>query len=104
MHELKILEKLNGCKPLQRLSLYADDVVLFIRPSRADITFVKEALRIFGKASGLNVNFSKSSTILIRGEEHDEELVRNALPWKIEHFPYKYLGLQLSNKQLTCSE
>ena len=103
-HDLKILEKLNGCKPLQRLSLYADDVVLFIRPSRADITFVKEALVIFGEASGLNVNFAKSSAILICGEEQDEVLVRNALPWKIEHFPWKYLGLQLSIKQLTRSE
>ncbi|KAE8778006.1 Serine/threonine-phosphatase BSL2-like protein [Hordeum vulgare] len=103
-HELKILEKLNGCKLLQRLSLYADDVVLFIRPSRADITFVKEVLVIFGKASGLHVNFVKSSTILIPGEDHDEEVVTNALPWKIDHFPCKYLGLQLGIKQLTRSD
>ncbi|XP_020170196.2 uncharacterized protein [Aegilops tauschii subsp. strangulata] len=103
-HELKVLENLNGCKPLQRLSLYAVDVVLFIRPYRTDIAFVKEVLMIFGKASGLHVNFAKSSAILIRGEEQDEEVVRSALPWKIDHFPCKYLGLQLGIKQLTRSE
>ena len=103
-HELRVLENLNGCKPFQRLSLYADDVVLFIRPSRTDIAFVKEVLMIFGKASGLHVNFAKSSAILIRGEEQDEEVVRSALPWKIDHFPCKYLGLQLGIKQLTRSE
>lgn len=103
--EMHVLSKILGCCPMQRLSLYADDVVLFIiRPLGSDLLFVKEALKFFGVASGLHVNFAKSSAILIRSEEGDEELVQNALPWKIERFPCKYLGLQLGIKQHTRSE
>jgi hypothetical protein len=38
----------------QRISLYADDVVLFLQPNREEITVVMVILRIFGEASGLN--------------------------------------------------
>lgn len=44
VHELQVLSKMNSCCPLQRLSLYADDVVLFIKPTMTDISFVKEML------------------------------------------------------------
>lgn len=64
-HEDQVLAKINGCGPTQRLSLYADDVVLFVKPTRSDLAFVKEVLNIFGEASGLRVNFEKSSAILI---------------------------------------
>lgn len=100
-HELQVLSKMSGCGPMQRLSLYVDDVVLFINPTVFDLSFVKDALMMFGIASRLKVNFVKSFAILIRVEDGDEELVRNALPWKIDHFSCKYLGLQLSIKQLT---
>lgn len=48
---------------------------------------MKEVLIIFGVASGLKVNYAKSFAILIRGEDGDEDLVRNTLSWKIDHFP-----------------
>lgn len=103
-HEARVLSNINGCSPMQRLSLYADDVVLFIKPIRSDLQFVKEILAIFGVASGLNVNFAKSAAIMIRGENEDEEHVKSALPWRIDTFPCKYLGLQLSIRQLKRSE
>ena len=92
-HDSQILGKLNGCRSLQRPSLYADDVVLFIKPTLADLSFVIETLRIFGEGSGLKVNFAKSSAILIRSSEEDEALVRSMVPWQIAKFPCKYMGL-----------
>ena len=41
---------------------------------------------------------------MIRAGQEDEQLVRDALPCKMESFPCKYLGLQLSIKQLKRSE
>ena len=35
-------------------------------------------------------------------EEAEEELVRQSLPWKLETFPTRYLGLHLGIKQLTA--
>ena len=40
-HEAGVRSTINGCIPVQRLSLYADDVVLFIKPIWPDLLFVK---------------------------------------------------------------
>lgn len=45
---------------LQRLSIYTDDAVLLVKPS------VRDAFANFGEASGLHINFGKSSAIMIR--------------------------------------
>lgn len=82
-----VLILLPGCSPLQRLSIYADDVVLFIKSTAPDLSFFREALSIFGGASRLHINFTKSSAILIRSDESDRDRVAAALPWKISNFP-----------------
>jgi hypothetical protein len=51
--EEQLLSPLVGCSPLQRLSIYADDVVLFVRPSLSDLVAVRDILSMFGEASGL---------------------------------------------------
>ena len=55
-----VVSKLNGISPTQRLSIYADDVALFIKPTEMDLIFVKQALASFGEASGLEVSYNKS--------------------------------------------
>ena len=44
----------------QRLSLYADDVALFIRPDHHDLQKTKSLLQIFCDASSLQTNLQKS--------------------------------------------
>ena len=51
-----VVSNLTGISPTQRLSMYADDVALFIKPTEMDLIFVKQALASFGHASGLEVN------------------------------------------------
>lgn len=41
--------------------LFADDIVLFIEDSEESINSLKNAIFLFEKASGLNINLSKSS-------------------------------------------
>lgn len=86
-HELGVVSATSGCSPLQRLSMYVDDVVLFVGPMPSDMMFIKDALRIFGNASVLHVNFAKSVAIMIRGELADKELVQVAMPWQMQNFP-----------------
>ena len=64
-HKDDVLSTIIGCSLMQCLSLYADDVVLFIKPTWLDLLLVKETLTIFGVASGLKVNFAKSAAIMI---------------------------------------
>jgi hypothetical protein len=44
-----------------RVSLYADDVVVFARPSTLELQAIKGVLDCFEQASGLHVNFLKSA-------------------------------------------
>jgi len=39
-----------------RISMYADDVALFLRPESGDITTTMDILNLFGEASGLKTN------------------------------------------------
>ncbi|KAE8777808.1 hypothetical protein D1007_49394 [Hordeum vulgare] len=96
-----IISALTGVTAMQRLSIYADDVALFIRPSAQDMSFVRNALHIFGEAFGLKVNIAKSSAILIRGDEQDQLRVADVLQCQAGEFPCRYLGLQLAIRQLT---
>jgi hypothetical protein len=42
-----------------RISLYADNVVLFLCPEAADIAITMDILRLFGVASGLKTNLQQ---------------------------------------------
>jgi hypothetical protein len=60
------------------VSLYADDVVLFMQPRLEEPGLAKETLRIFGVASGLVTNIRKSSVIPIGCGDQDLERVQEA--------------------------
>ncbi|WVZ97153.1 LOW QUALITY PROTEIN: hypothetical protein U9M48_042708, partial [Paspalum notatum var. saurae] len=84
----------------QRVSLYADDVVLFLQRCTDDLILTKETLRGFVEASGLVTNISKCSMTPIHCQEQDIEVVHNSFPCKVQDFPCHYLGLPLSVKKL----
>ena len=96
-----VLSSFSGIKDTQRLSIFADDVALFIRPSVPALACVREALNIFGLASGLRINYRKTSAILIRGDPEDKERVIRYLNCQSGTFQCKCLGLLLAINQLT---
>jgi hypothetical protein len=69
--QFQLLSPLVGCSAKQRLSIYADDMVMFIRSTTAELTAVRDILTLFGNALGLHVNYGKSTATLIRGGELD---------------------------------
>lgn len=79
-----------------RVSLYADDVVAFIRPTADDIHVATEVLSIFGEAFGLRTNFAKCSALPIQCNEEDLQTLQVELPCQVASFPCTYLGLPLS--------
>jgi hypothetical protein len=95
-----ILSKLPGRKPTIRASLYADDVALFINPSRNDANFVSMALQCFGDVTGLVTNPSKSSAMPIRCNGRDLSSILQPLNFAIKSFPCTYLGMPLSLRAL----
>lgn len=51
--EEELLQPLVTRALQQRISLYADDVVIFLRPAAEDIGVTLDILQLFGEASGL---------------------------------------------------
>jgi hypothetical protein len=54
-------EEVVGRTKFHRISLYSDDVVLFLHPFAVDISITMNLLDLFGKASGLHNNEQKSN-------------------------------------------
>ena len=87
----------------QQLSLFADDVMLFIKPIEADLCTSPWILQCFGEASGLRVNLTKSTTLPIRCTTADMERVEQFLGYPTGTYPCKYLGLSLSIRKQTSA-
>jgi hypothetical protein len=85
---------------LHRVSLYADDVVVFVRPNVEELAVVKGILGCFGEASGMRVNFQKSAATPIRCSEEVLEAITPSLECPIRDLPCTYLGLPLSLRKL----
>jgi hypothetical protein len=102
--QASLLMPIGRCTPIQRISIFADNVILFSKPTVLDLISVREILGLFGEASGLQVKYSKSTTILIRGGQMEGRMVRWLLECTVSDFPAKYLGLQLSLKPLTRTQ
>jgi hypothetical protein len=73
-----------------------DDVVLFMRPSHQDISAIINILDIFGHATGLKTNISKSSITPIQCRANELTTISALLPCAIKNFPCTYLGIPLS--------
>jgi hypothetical protein len=85
----------------QRISLYADDVVLFMHLVRSDLETVKQVLKVFGEASGLVTNLAKSSFTPICCNDQEVLTIQETLSRNLVNFPCKYLGLPLSIRKLS---
>ncbi|KAM0888030.1 hypothetical protein ACQ4PT_028623 [Festuca glaucescens] len=87
-----------------RVSLYADDIVVFARPDQGELRAVKEILRCFGDASGLEVNYLKSLAAPIRCGEDTRVAVAPTLACPFSSLPMPYLGLPLSLRKPTKAD
>jgi len=84
----------------QCLSLYADDVELFIHPEETDLQLTRSLLQVFGDVSGLQTNLQKSCVIPNHCEGEIAEAVNSTLQCTTSNFPTTYLGLPISDKKL----
>ena len=94
--ELRILQQLHPRRPIPSVSLYADDVVLFCHCSPSDIIAVREVLTLFGRASGLMVNYAKSSASLLHCDTDEATAALAHLGCPIVNLPITYLGIPLT--------
>lgn len=91
--EENLLQPLARRALQHRVSLYADDVVMFLRPEAADITITLDILQAFGEASGLKTNVQKSNVYPIQCGDPQRDVLQQLLPCEISDFPCRYLSL-----------
>jgi hypothetical protein len=82
--ESGLLQPLSSRSIQHRVSLYADDVVLFVRPSESDIALTTR----------------KSSVVPIQCGDDEIASLNSLLPCRMENFSINYLGLPLSIHKL----
>jgi len=102
--EEALLQPLASRALQQRISLYADDVVIFLHPAAEDIGVTLDILQLFGEASALRTNVQKSSVLPIHCLEEDRAILQENLPCPVSDFPCKYLGVPLSPHKLTRNQ
>lgn len=99
-HE-RLLSQFRGAPPGCRASFYADDVVVFLKPTVEDCTILLDLLDLFGEASGLCSNILKTlaTPILVALLRRFRSLFTTfACP--VKEFPILYLGAPLSISKL----
>jgi hypothetical protein len=102
---LKATEKgiLQPIGPQERgikISLYADDAAIFVKPSHSDIVILQSLLDVFGQASVLRTNINKSEVYPIACSGLDLTQILEGFPAAVKTFPCRYLGLPLHPKKL----
>ena len=91
-----ILSPLRGRYAKLRLSLYADDAVIFLNPVNEEVAALFKILEQFGNASSLKLNVSKCLVAPIRCLGLDLDQILAPFTGQRVSFPIKYLGLPLT--------
>jgi len=99
-----LLQPLSRRALQHRISLYANDVVFFLRPAAADMDITFDILHLFGNASGLVMNIQKSSMLPIQCNEENRETIQAHFPCQVLDFPCTYLGLPLTLQKLNKAQ
>jgi hypothetical protein len=102
--EAGLLQQLSRRKKLHRISIYADDVVVFLHPTAEETSITLDILQLFGDASGLINNAQKSNVYPIQCPEETLLEVQSLLPCEMATFPCRYLGLPLSLHKLSTRQ
>lgn len=72
-----------------RVSMFADDVMIFIKPQDIELRTCSRILELLGEASGLKVNLLKSAAIPIRCSIDDMVAISEILGCPTGSFPCK---------------
>lgn len=79
-----------------KLSLYADDLILFISEPGTSIPKALDIISEFGKVSGYKINLSK--TIIFPINDHAQQLDFDQFPFKVARDKFTYLGVSVTHK------
>jgi hypothetical protein len=94
-----LLTPLNTGMASLRISIYADDAAVFLKPIKEEVHVVANILEISGHASGLITNRDECAVYSIQCDSEALQEVMEPFPCSVQSFPSTYLGLPLHFRQ-----
>ena len=77
------------------LSLFADDVMLYVENPKGAARKLLELINEFSKVAGYKINIQKSVAFLYTDNEISEREIKETIPFTIASKRIKYLGINL---------
>uniref|UniRef100_A0A8C9BVQ3 Reverse transcriptase domain-containing protein n=1 Tax=Phocoena sinus TaxID=42100 RepID=A0A8C9BVQ3_PHOSS len=78
-----------------KLSLFADDMILYLENPKDAARKLLELINVFGKVAGYKINAQKSMAFLYTNNERSEREIKETIPFTIATKRIKYLGINL---------
>ena len=86
-----------------KLSLFADDMILYLENPKDATRRLLELINEFGRVAGHKINAQKSLAFLYTNVEKSEREIKETLPFTIATKRIKYLGINLPrDKRPVC--
>ena len=92
IREKKEIKGIQIGKEEVKLSLFADDTILYIDNPKDATRKLLELINEFGKAAGCKINAQKSLAFVYTNDEKSEREIKEKLPFTIATKRIKYLG------------
>ena len=78
-----------------KLSLFADDMILYIENPKGSTRRLLELINEYSKVAGYKINTEKSLAFLCTNNEKTEREIKETIPFTIAPKIIKYLGIDL---------
>ena len=95
IREEKKIKRIKVRKEEVKLSLFADDMILYIENPEDSIRKLLELISEFSKVAGYKINTQKSLAFLYNDNEKSEREMKESIPFTIATKRIKYLGINL---------
>ena len=98
IREVKEIKGIQIEKEEVKLSLFADDMILYIENPKDATREILELINEFGKVAGYKINAQKSLAFLYTNDEKSEREIKETLLVTIATKRIKYLGINLARE------
>ena len=95
IREEKEIKVIHIKKEEIKLSLFADDMILYIENLKDSIRKLLELISEFSEVAGYKINTQKSLAFLYTNNEKWEREIKESIPFTIATKRIKYLGINL---------
>ena len=95
IREEKEIKIIHVGKEEVKISLFADDMILYIENPKDSIRKLLELISEFSKVAGCKINTQKSLAFLYTNNEKSEREIKQSIPFTTATKRIKYLGMNL---------